>query len=151
MSTVGPAIPSAWAYPGDFPTSGWKNSEAPVMDYVYRIWIRSSIFEIHHLSDFITAIETSNDMEGWHNKLKTGVSTRGPVPFYHLVSVLHVEATDFSLSMKKVSEGRMQGAQMEGRVFSLWQQYCERNINASQLLQGCASIYRPPAQWFTTG
>ena len=123
---------------------------APVMDYVYRTWIRSPVFEIHHWSVFMTAIRTNNDVEGWHNKLNTGVATRGAVPFYHLVSVLYVEASDISLSMKMVSEGKMQRYQrkktwqMEGRVFSLWQQYCERTINASQLLQGCASIYGPP-------
>ncbi|XP_078326026.1 uncharacterized protein LOC144622863 [Crassostrea virginica] len=123
---------------------------APVMDYVYRTWIRSPVFEIHHWSVFMTAIRTNNDVEGWHNKLNTGVATRGAVPFYHLVSVLYVEASDISLSMKMVSEGKMQRyqrkktRQMEGRVFSLWQQYCERTINASQLLQGCASIYGPP-------
>ena len=105
---------------------------APVMDYVYRIWICSSVFEIHHLSDFMTAIGTNCYVEGWHNRLKTGVSTRGPVPFYHFVNVLHMEATDISLNMKLVSEGKLQGTQkkrtrqMEGWMFSLWQQYCER-------------------------
>ena len=92
----------------------------------------------------MTAIRTNKYMEGWHNRLNTGVATRGPVPFNHLVSVLYVEASDIGLYMKMVSEGKMQRyqrkktRQMEGRIFSLWQQYCERNINATKLLQGCA-------------
>ena len=66
------------------------------------------------------------------------------ISLYHLVSVLYVEASDIGLYMKMVSEGKMQRyqrkktRQMEGRIFSLWQQYCERNINATKLLQGCA-------------
>ena len=55
---------------------------APVMDYVYRTWIRSPVFEIHHWSVFMSAIRTNNDLEGWHNKLNTGVATRGAVPNY---------------------------------------------------------------------
>uniref|UniRef100_A0A8W8JNC3 Uncharacterized protein n=1 Tax=Magallana gigas TaxID=29159 RepID=A0A8W8JNC3_MAGGI len=35
---------------------------APVMDYVYRTWIRSSIFKIHHWSVFMTSIQTNNDV-----------------------------------------------------------------------------------------
>ncbi|XP_062580148.1 uncharacterized protein LOC134242130 [Saccostrea cucullata] len=64
---------------------------APVMDYVYRTWIRSPIYEIHHWSVFMTAIRTNNDVEGWHNRLNTNVATRGPVPFYHLIVVLYRE------------------------------------------------------------
>nr|XP_034325179.1 uncharacterized protein LOC105349049 [Crassostrea gigas] len=37
---------------------------APVMDYVYRTWIRSSIFKIHHWSVFMTSIRTNNDEGG---------------------------------------------------------------------------------------
>ncbi|XP_062570593.1 uncharacterized protein LOC134264364 [Saccostrea cucullata] len=125
---------------------------APVMDYVYRTWIRSPIYEIHHWSVFMTAIRTNNDVEGWHNRLNTSVATRGPVPFYHLILVLYREAMDITLQMKMVSEGKIQRyqrkrtRQVEGRIFDLWQQYCERGINASQLLQECASIYGPPTQ-----
>lgn len=34
------------------------------MDYVYRTWIRSSIFKIHHWSVFMTSIRTNNDVGG---------------------------------------------------------------------------------------
>ena len=90
---------------------------------------RSPVFVIHHWSVHMTAIRTNDDVEGRHNKLNTGLATRGAVPFYHLVSVLYVEANDISLSVKMVLEGKMQRyqrkktRQMEGRVFSLWQQY----------------------------
>ncbi|XP_052693734.1 uncharacterized protein LOC128172000 [Crassostrea angulata] len=154
---------------GDLPTSGWSCTRgscssdrlcvetfllldgrapevlAPVIDYVYRTWIRSSVFKIHHWSVFMTSILTNNDVEGWHNRLYTSVATRGSVPFNHLLLVLHREA----ISM--VSEGKMQRfqrkrtLQVEGRVFKLWNNYCEISITASKLLKGCASIYGPPA------
>nr|XP_034315216.1 uncharacterized protein LOC117685079 [Crassostrea gigas] len=119
---------------------------APVMDYVYRTWIRASIFKIHHWSVFMTSIRTNNDVGGWHNRLNTSVVTRGSVPFYHLLLVLHREATNITVQMKMVSEGKMQRfqrkrtLQVEGRVFKLWNNYCERSITASELLTGCASI-----------
>eukprot|EP00105_Crassostrea_gigas_P033585 XP_011457017.1 PREDICTED: uncharacterized protein LOC105349049 [Crassostrea gigas] len=99
---------------------------APLMDYVYRTWIRSSIFKIHHWSVFMTSIRTNNDVGGWHNRLNTSVVTRGSVPFYHLLLVLHREATNITVQMKMVYEGKMQRfqrkrtLQVEGRVFKLW-------------------------------
>ena len=63
-----------------------------------------------------------NDVEGWHNKLNTGVATRGAVPFYHLVSMLYVEASDISLSMKMISEGKCSGTRE--RRHSRWRAEC---------------------------
>uniref|UniRef100_A0A8W8JDP0 MULE transposase domain-containing protein n=1 Tax=Magallana gigas TaxID=29159 RepID=A0A8W8JDP0_MAGGI len=37
---------------------------APVMDFVYRTWIRSSVFKIDHWSVFMTSIRMNNDVEG---------------------------------------------------------------------------------------
>ena len=82
--------------------------------------------------------------------LNTRVATPGPVHIhlYHLSSVLYVEATDSILNMKMVLKGKCTGTdiwQEDGRVISLWQQYCVKNINASQLLKECATIYGPLA------
>lgn len=99
----------------------------------------------------MTSIRTNNDVEGWHNRLNTSVVTRGSVPFYHLIIVLHREATGITVQMKMVSEGKIQRyqrkrtLQVEGRVFKLWNDYCERSISASELLKGCDSVYGPPA------
>ncbi|XP_065935337.1 uncharacterized protein [Magallana gigas] len=115
---------------------------APVVDYVYRTWIRSSVFKIHHWSVFMTSIWTNNDVEGWHNRLNTSVATRGSVPFYHLLLVLHREATSITVQMKMVSEGKMQRFQrkrtlkVECRVLKLWNDYSERSISTSELLNG---------------
>ena len=42
---------------------GAQEALAPVMDSVYRAWIRSPVFEIHHWSVFMTAIRTNNDVK----------------------------------------------------------------------------------------
>lgn len=90
----------------------------------------------------MTAIWTNDDVEGWYNRQNPSVATQGPVSFYHLVSVLYMycEVTDIILNVKVVSEVKMQRyqgkktRQMLGRVFSLWWQDSQRNINASQLV-----------------
>jgi hypothetical protein len=100
----------------------------------------------------MTAIRTNNDVEGWYNRLNSSVAARGPVPFYHLVNMLYLESKDISRQMKMVSEGKMQRYQrkktreVEGRLFELWDEYCHRDFNATQLLKRCANIYGPPAQ-----
>lgn len=124
----------------------------PVMNYVYSTWIDSTIFQIHHWSVFMSAIRTNNDVEGWHNRFNTNVATRGPVPFYQMVTELFAEAGDIPLQLKLVSEGKLQcyqrkkSRQVQGKVFSLWNDYCERTTSASNLLRECAAIYGPPAK-----
>ncbi|CAC5392288.1 unnamed protein product [Mytilus coruscus] len=111
----------------------------------------------HHLPDpplsvFMSAIRTNNDVEGWHNRFNTNVATRGPVPFYQMVTELFAEAGDIPLQLKLVSEGKLQcyqrkkSRQVQGKVFSLWNDYCERTTSASNLLRECAAIYGPPAK-----
>ncbi|XP_052063996.1 uncharacterized protein LOC127704147 [Mytilus californianus] len=124
----------------------------PVMNYVYSTWIDSTIFQINHWSVFMSAIRTNNDVEGWHNCFNTNVATRGPVPFYQMVTKLFAEAGDIPLQLKLVTEGKLQryqrkkSRQVQGKVFSLWNDYCERATSASNLLRECAAIYVPPAK-----
>jgi len=40
----------------------------------------------------MTSVRTSNDVEGWHNRLNTCVNTRGPVAFYLLIQELFRES-----------------------------------------------------------
>ena len=123
----------------------------PVMDYVYNTWIRSSVFAISHWSVFMTAIRTNNDVEGWHNRFNASVATRGPVPFYQLITELYSEAELIPLQLKLVTEGKLlryqrkKTRQVQGKVFSLWYQYCDNLLSASHLLRECAAVYGPPA------
>ncbi|XP_076078755.1 uncharacterized protein LOC143048767, partial [Mytilus galloprovincialis] len=79
-----------------------------VMDYIYKTWIRNSVFDIDYWCVFMSSIRTNNDVEGWHNSVNTRVCTRGPVPFYSLVTELFKEASDIPLQLKLVSEGKLQ-------------------------------------------
>ncbi|XP_062586242.1 uncharacterized protein LOC134247857 [Saccostrea cucullata] len=124
----------------------------PVMDYVYRTWITSTVFKIDSWSIFMTAIRTNNDVEGWHNRLNSAVAVRGPVPFYSLIQELYRESKDIPLQLRLVTEGKLQRYQrkqsrhVQGKVFKFWNKYCEREISASRLLKECAAIYGPPVQ-----
>ncbi|XP_071133066.1 uncharacterized protein [Mytilus edulis] len=52
--------------------------------------------------------------------------------------------------LKLVSEGKLQryqrkqSRQTQGRLFALWDEYCNNSISASRLLKECASVYGPP-------
>lgn len=121
----------------------------PVMDYVYHTWIDSRTFQIHHWSVFMCATRTNNDVEGWHNRLNSHVSTRGPVPFYYLVSELYREASDIPLQLQLITEGKLERyqrertRQLQAKIFQYWDQYTNREISASNLLERCAAIYGP--------
>ena len=123
----------------------------PVMDYVCSTWINSSIFKIHQWYVFMSPVWTNNDVEEWHNRFNSNV-TRGPVPFYQLVTELYAESTDIPVQLKLVSEGKLKryqrkrSRQIQGQVFGLWKQYVHREITTSQLLRECALVYGPPAQ-----
>ncbi|OWF36870.1 hypothetical protein KP79_PYT02735 [Mizuhopecten yessoensis] len=75
------------------------------MDYVYNTWIRSRVFKIKEWSVYGESIWTNNDVEGWHNRLNSRCSNRGPVPFYPLIQELFKEATAIPLQVRMISEG----------------------------------------------
>jgi hypothetical protein len=53
------------------------------------------------------SIRTNNDVEGWHNNLNSRVSSRGPVPFYLLVTGLFKEASDLPMTIRLVTEDKL--------------------------------------------
>ena len=121
-----------------------------VLHYVYRTWINNNIFNIEYWSVFMTSIRTNNDVEGWHNRINYRVAARWPVPFYSILTELYSEAADIPLQLKMVTEGKLQRyqrrhtRQIQGKLFTLWYQYCNNTISASRLLKECAGIYGPP-------
>jgi hypothetical protein len=58
-------------------------------------------------SVFMSPVRTNNDVEGWHNRFNSNVVTRGPVPFYHLVTELYAESTDIPIQLKLISERKL--------------------------------------------
>ena len=121
-----------------------------VLNYVYRTWINNNVFSVEYWYVFMTSIRTNNDVEGWHYRLNYRMAARGPVPFYSLLTELYSEAADIPLQLKMVTEGKLQRyqrrhtRQIQGKLFTLWYQYCSNTIFASRLLKECAGIYGPP-------
>ena len=113
---------------GDLPTSGWACTRGSCSSDGLCLQDVDPFFNLQDPS-----LECVHDVHpdqqwcgGWHIRLNTSVVTRGSVPFYHLLLVLHREATNITVQMKMVSEGKMQRfqrkrtLQVEGRVFKLW-------------------------------
>jgi len=118
-----------------------------VLNYAYRTWINNIVFSVEYWSVFMTSIRTNNDVEGWHNRINYRVAARGPVPFYSLLTELYSEAADIPLQLKMVTEGKLQRyqrrhtRQIQGKLFTLWYQYCNNTISASRLLKECAGAF----------
>ena len=55
----------------------------------------------------------------WKVYLAQRFNTRGPVPFYHLIQELYTEATDISLQLRMVVEGKFQRFQRNSTT-SIW-------------------------------
>ena len=77
-----------------------------VLDYIYRTWIRNSVFPIQFWSAYKTSVRTNNDVEGWHDRINNITSARGKVPFYCLIAELYQETTAIPLQLNLVSEGK---------------------------------------------
>ena len=114
-----------------------------VLNYVYRTWINNNVFNVEYWSVFMTSSvqTTPNDVEGWHNRINYRVAARGPVPFYSLLTELYSEAADIPLQLKMVTEGKLQRyqrrytRQIQGKLCTLWYQYCNNTISAIQVIE----------------
>ena len=121
-----------------------------VVNYVQKRWINSRVWPIASWCIFMQAVRTNNDVEGWHNDLNTQAVIGNP-PFYLLCRLLHRETSLLPLQLKLVSEGKLKRYQrlrtryIQGRIFSLWEQYAQNQISASTLLRRCAFVYGPTA------
>ena len=69
------------------------------------------------------------------------VAVRGPVPFYSLLTELYSEAADIPLQLKMVTESKLQRyqrrytRQIQGKLCTLWYQYCNNTISAIQVIE----------------
>ena len=114
----------------------------PVMDYVYSTWINNSIFKIHQWSVFMSPVRTNNDVEEWHSRFNSNV-TRGPVPFYQLVTELYAESTDIPVQLKLVSEGKLKRYQRKrNRQIQGMETVCSsRNYHKSAASGVCPCVW----------
>ncbi|XP_062589819.1 uncharacterized protein LOC134251427 [Saccostrea cucullata] len=119
------------------------------MAYVWRQWFRNVTFPVKNWSVFMSSVRTNNDLEGWHNRLNSRMNSRGPVPFYLLLQELYKEASAIPMQARLLTEGKMErlhrkrATQLNGRLFTLWEEYNEKEISTTQLLRRCSELYGP--------
>ena len=107
------------------------------------------------------SVRTNNDVEGWHHRLNQQVGGRPNLPFYQLVVALHGEAETVDMQMRLVSEQKLtkhqrtMTKQLQGHLFTYWDEFNGKTRTTESLLRACAACYgvapiirptaRPPA------
>ena len=117
--------------------------------YVSDNWIINRTFPLATWSVYMEAVRTNNDLEGWHNALKTRGKGRAQLPLYVLIQLLHKEAALVSLQIRLVSDRRLRRHQRktyrkyQKTLFSLWKAYEDGQKNSKQLLEACSHLVNP--------
>jgi len=120
-------------------------------NYIATTWMDSTIWPVSSWSVYNHPIRTNNDVEGWHRRLNCRAA-KASLAFYVLVPLLHQEASLLSVQQQLVSEDKLKRYQrttyrrIQGRIFSLWEQYQQDDITTSKLLRECGQIYGPAAE-----
>ena len=120
-----------------------------IMQYISRTWIHNSLWPTSSWSIFNQSIRTNNDIEGWHNRLNKRAAGRCNLQFYLLVSLLHKEAKLTSVYIRLVSEKKLRRIQrkkyrdLQGKIFTLWEEHVRVERSAYQLLKACAHVNGP--------
>lgn len=120
-----------------------------IIDYISRTWIHSSTWPPSSWSVFNQSIRTNNDIEGWHNRLNKRAAGRCNLQFYLLVNLLHKEAKITSVHIRLVAEKKLRRIQrkkyknLQGKLFTFWEEYGRGERSPYQLLKACAYINGP--------
>lgn len=141
-----PFLPTEHVLPA-FARLQQQATSAPLQDlclYLQDTWMNSSTWSVAEWNCFLQPIRTNNDCEGWHRALNEGKS--GAPPFYLAIIKLH-EMTEFTaLSTRLISSGKMVRRQrkmyrnVQGKIFSLWEKYENRDITTDHLLSAIAHL-----------
>ena len=117
-------------------------------DYIEQTWMSSTVWSVSEWSVFMQPVRTNNDVEGWHRRLNVQ-ARRGQLPLYMLIELLHRESKLVELQATLVSDNRLKRYQrtkytnMQGRIFTLWDEYSEEKRTTSSLLTACSNLYGP--------
>lgn len=121
-----------------------------LMEYLEATWVNSSHFPPSAWSVFGQAVRTNNDVEGWHHGLNRMVSRRGNenvnLNVYELVEVLYEAAQQVQTDVQLVTEEKLMKHQRkeflhyQAKIFSLWDQYSNRELRPAQLVRKVAEL-----------
>jgi len=102
----GPAIKDIWSRFVDIPNVDNRIEDVIAFAYVRNTWLDSRLWPPHSWSAFKSSVRTSNDVEGWHNRLNH-CSRRGQPDIYQLAPLLHQEAEFVSVQALLVSDAKL--------------------------------------------
>ncbi|XP_066268880.1 uncharacterized protein [Branchiostoma lanceolatum] len=118
-------------------------------DYVDNTWLSGSLWTPRRWSVYGLSVRTTNDVEGWHNRLN--LKAKKPnLPMYLLISLLHRESQLVAVYTRQVPEGNVRRYQratyrrIQGRLFTEWEKFAAGETTAKMLLEVCSKIFGPP-------
>jgi len=144
-----PFLPAVHIAPSFAVLQGQASAEMqPLTSYVENTWVTSTVWPPTSWSVYGQCVRTNNDVEGWHRRLNDRAG-KGNLNLYVLVDLLHSESSYVKLQMRLVSEAKLRRyqrkvyANMQRRIFNLWDEYEADNLTTIQLLCQCAAVYGP--------
>ena len=108
-------------------------------DYIEQTWMSSTVWSVSEWSVFMQPVRTNNDVE----------ARRGQLPLHMLIELLHRESKLVELQATQVSGNRLKRYQrtkytnMQGCIFTLWDEHAEEKRTTSSLLIACSKLYGP--------
>ncbi|XP_020915135.2 uncharacterized protein LOC110252639 [Exaiptasia diaphana] len=120
-----------------------------LVDYFEDNWLASPVSTKDNWCVFKEAIRTNNDIEGWHNALNKHAHGKTNLPMYLLIQFLGEEAKLVSLQVRLVRAKKLRRVQrrkyllLHSKIFSLWDDYENGDINSRSLLEAVAKLYGP--------
>lgn len=132
----------------DCPATPMPTPLRQLLDYMNNTWILSTIWPPTSWSVFNRSIRTNNDCEGWHRRLNTK-TLRHNLPFYQLLDLLHKEASLVDIQSQFINDDKLKRDQRErykaqqGKIFTLWENFTDNNLDARELLRDMSKVYRP--------
>ena len=105
----GTAIPASRAHSSRFSVFGNKgyNTHVDLAGDVHSFnWIEGDLQSPDKWSVFGQAVQTNNDVEGWHGMLKRHAK-RGNLSFYLLVRLLHEQAQLVNMQVRLVTDQKL--------------------------------------------
>jgi len=113
-----------------------------------RQWIPETLWSAGTWSVYRRAVRTNNDCESRHAGLNRKAETCH-LALYKLIMVLFREAKAVQVSLKLLSDGKVQRmmskshSHVQAKLVKLWNEYDQRETSPEQLLRACAHMYAP--------
>jgi len=115
------------------------------VSYVRNTWICSTLWPPSSWTCFNESVRTNNDTEGWHGRLNRRAGN-GNLGIYRLADLLFQESKIVTVSIKLLSEGKVQRMQRKAtntvnkKLFRYWEEYLTGKRSVQKLLRTCGKL-----------